>query len=80
LDAAISNVTGISLDVLGGRSLADCTIDERMMWAKGRTTKREEDHVYCLLGIFDVAMPLVYGEGKAKAFRRFYEEISKYSK
>jgi hypothetical protein len=75
-----SNITGISLDVLRGRPLAECTIEERMMWAKSRTTKREEDHVYSLFGIFDVTMPLVYGEGKAKAFRRFYEEISRYSK
>jgi hypothetical protein len=80
LETAISNITDISLDVLRGRPLAECTIEERMMWAKSRTTKREEDHVYSLFGIFDVTMPLVYGEGKAKAFRRFYEEISRYSK
>jgi hypothetical protein len=80
LETAISNVTGISLDVLRGRPLAECTIEERMMWAKARTTKREEDHVYSLLGIFDVTMPLVYGEGKEKAFRRLYEGISRYSK
>ena len=80
LETAIFNVTGISLDVLRGRPLAECTIEERMTWAKTRTTKREEDHVYSLFGIFDVTMPLVYGEGKAKAFRRFYEEISRYSK
>jgi Heterokaryon incompatibility protein (HET) len=75
LETAISNITDISLDVLRGRPLAECTIEERMMWAKSRTTKREEDHVCSLFGIFDVTMPLVYGEGKAKAFRRFYEEI-----
>lgn len=80
LETAISDVTGISLSVLRGRSLAECTIEERLTWAKARTTKREEDHVYCLFGIFDVTMPLVYGEGKAKAFRRFYEELSRYSK
>jgi hypothetical protein len=68
LDAAISNVTGISLDVLRGRSLADYTIEEGMTRAKGRTTKSEEDHVYCLLGIFGVTMPLVYGEAKVKGF------------
>lgn len=80
LETAISNVTGISLDVLRGRALAECTIRERLTWAKTRTTKREEDHVYSLLGIFDVTMPLVYGEGKAKAFRRFHEEILRCSK
>jgi len=80
LETAISNVTGISVEVLRGRPLAECTIEERMTWAKACATKREEDHVYSLFGIFDVTMPLVYGEGKAKAFRRFYEEISRYSK
>jgi hypothetical protein len=80
LETVISTITGISLDVLRGHPLAECTIKERMTWAKTRTTKREEDHVYSLLGIFDVTMPLVYGEGKAKAFRRLHEEISRYSK
>ena len=31
---------------------------------------------YCLLGLFDVAMPLLYGEG-TKAFMRLQEEIMK---
>jgi hypothetical protein len=39
-----------------------------MTWAKGRTTKCEEDHIYGLLGIFDVTMPLVYGESESKRF------------
>ena len=80
LETSIFSATGISLDVLRGRPLADFTIEERLTWAEGRTTKREEDRVYSLFGIFDVTMPLVYGEGKAKALRRFYDEISRYSK
>ena len=47
-----------------------------MSWAAKRTTTRVEDKAYCLLGIFDVAMPLIYGEGP-KAFRRLQEEIMK---
>jgi hypothetical protein len=78
LETAIFNATGISQHVLRGHSLASCSIEERLMWANGRTTKREEDHVYSLLGIFDVTMPLIYGEGKARAFRRFHEEVVKY--
>ncbi|KAF9873550.1 het domain protein [Colletotrichum karsti] len=46
----------------------------RMSWAAGRVTTREEDLAYCLLGIFGVSMPLLYGEGK-KAFIRLQEEI-----
>jgi hypothetical protein len=45
-----------------------------MSWAANRDTKRTEDRAYSLLGIFDVTMPLVYGEGE-KAFRRLQEEI-----
>ncbi|KAI0506537.1 heterokaryon incompatibility protein-domain-containing protein [Xylaria bambusicola] len=45
-----------------------------MSWAAGRETSREEDIAYCLMGLFDVNMPLLYGE-KGKAFLRLQEEI-----
>ncbi|KAH7354882.1 hypothetical protein BKA65DRAFT_581488 [Rhexocercosporidium sp. MPI-PUGE-AT-0058] len=45
-----------------------------MSWAAYRETTRIEDTVYCLLGLFDVNMPLLYGE-EEKAFRRLQEEI-----
>ncbi|KAI1372789.1 hypothetical protein F4677DRAFT_431510 [Hypoxylon crocopeplum] len=45
-----------------------------MCWAAGRETTRAEDMAYCLLGIFGVNMPLLYGEGQ-EAFRRIQEEI-----
>ncbi|KAI5857478.1 hypothetical protein GGS23DRAFT_587605 [Durotheca rogersii] len=45
-----------------------------MSWAADRKTSREEDIAYCLLGIFDINMPLVYGEGM-KAFTRLQQEI-----
>jgi hypothetical protein len=48
-----------------------------MSWAETRQTTREEDQAYSLLGIFDVFMPLIYGEGKTNAFKRLHEEISK---
>jgi hypothetical protein len=51
------------------------TVDERMRWAQGRNTKREEDVAYSLLGIFDVQMPLLYGEGREKAWHRLRREI-----
>jgi hypothetical protein len=43
-------------------------------WAAGRQTTRIEDIAYCLLGLFDVNMPLLYGEGH-KAFYRLQEQI-----
>ena len=51
-----------------------------MAWAANRETTREEDMAYSLLGIFDVNMPLIYGEGNEKAFRRLRDEIEKASK
>ncbi|KAL8661766.1 MAG: hypothetical protein Q9168_008351, partial [Polycauliona sp. 1 TL-2023] len=55
------------------------SISERMSWMAGRKTSVEEDAAYCLLGIFDVSMPLLYGEGKERAFLRTQEEILKKS-
>lgn len=50
---------------------------ERMAWAARRTTSRAEDMAYCLMGIFNVNMPLLYGEGGEKASIRLQEEILK---
>jgi hypothetical protein len=49
-----------------------------MSWASCRETTRREDIAYSLLGLFDVNMPLLYGEGD-KAFLRLQEEIMKES-
>lgn len=54
--------------------LAKASIAERMSWASGRNTSREEDIAYCLLGIFGITMSLRYGEGK-HAFVRLQEKI-----
>lgn len=46
------------------------SVAQKMMsWAAGRETTRVEDRVYSLLGIFDINMPLMYGE-KENAFIR----------
>jgi hypothetical protein len=47
-----------------------------MSWVANRETTRPEDMSYCLLGIFNINMPMLYGEG-AKAFQRLQEEIIK---
>ncbi|KAK7995967.1 ankyrin repeat-containing domain protein [Apiospora marii] len=52
------------------------TTAQKMKWAAGRHTSRLEDRAYSLLGIFDVTMPLLYGEGET-AFIRLQEEIIK---
>ncbi|CAO1597001.1 hypothetical protein XANCAGTX0491_000831 [Xanthoria calcicola] len=60
-------------------SVESASISERMSWMAGRKTSVPEDTAYCLLGIFGVNMPLLYGEGKERAFLRLQEEIMRYS-
>ncbi|RMY07246.1 hypothetical protein D0868_05451 [Hortaea werneckii] len=75
----ISRRTQIRPRILRMRSgIQDCSISERMSWAAGRETTRTEDAAYCLMGLFSVNMPLLYGEGR-KAFQRLQEEIMRYS-
>ncbi|KAH7402447.1 hypothetical protein BKA66DRAFT_448776 [Pyrenochaeta sp. MPI-SDFR-AT-0127] len=71
----IHNITGISTDALKGAPLSQFSIEERFSWAARRVTKREEDSAYSLFGIFDVQMPLLYGEGQKKAFIRLRKDI-----
>ncbi|KIM96550.1 hypothetical protein OIDMADRAFT_70621, partial [Oidiodendron maius Zn] len=59
--------------------LPSYTIAAKMSWASRRITSRTEDIAYCLLGIFRVQMPLLYGEGGKNAFIRLQEEIMKES-
>ncbi|EMD93874.1 hypothetical protein COCC4DRAFT_164276, partial [Bipolaris maydis ATCC 48331] len=79
----ISKITGIDEGALGIRRLtwpknrdmlgAYC-VAKKMAWASSRDTTRIEDMAYCLLGMFEINMPLLYGEGD-RAFHRLQEEI-----
>ncbi|KAH8900806.1 HET-domain-containing protein [Thozetella sp. PMI_491] len=71
----ISHITGIHVAFLEGLPLRAASIAEKMSWAADRKTTREEDIAYSLLGIFDVHMPLLYGEGGLNAFFRLQEEL-----
>ena len=79
LERQVHEVTGLAIGALQGNTLFEFSVAERMSWAEKRETKREEDMAYSLLGIFDVHMPLIYGEGMKNAFRRLREEIDKCS-
>jgi len=80
LKQQIHEITGIANSALQGTPLSQFSVDERLSWIERRQTKLEEDKSYSMLGIFDVSMPLIYGEGKEKAFKRLWEEIGKRSK
>jgi hypothetical protein len=72
----IARVTSIPLDILQGSYayLLQYDVEKRLSWAAKRVTTREEDAAYSLLGLFDLHMPLLYGEGRAKAFMRLHRE------
>ena len=75
----ISLRTGIPERVLRNpKTIRTYSVATRMSWASARNTTRPEDRAYSLLGLFDVHMPLLYGEGK-RAFIRLQEEIIKSS-
>jgi len=79
LQVQISEITSIEVDYLSGlKDVHDASIAKRMSWAAERETKREEDVAYCLLGLFSINMPMLYGEGP-RAFLRLQEEIIKRS-
>ncbi|KAH7411490.1 heterokaryon incompatibility protein-domain-containing protein [Cadophora sp. MPI-SDFR-AT-0126] len=74
----ISNITRIPESLIDsyteGPNLDGFSVAQKMSWAAKRQCTRIEDSAYCLLGIFGINMPLLYGEGE-NAFLRFQEEI-----
>lgn len=88
----ISEITCVDTDLLKngndpatlpqGLSMArleQYSIAQRMSWAASRETSRSEDRAYSLLGLFNIVMPLHYGEGAENAFKRLQQEIIKQS-
>jgi len=80
LESQIHDVTGIDVMALRGAPLSQFDIDERFKWAEGRQTTREEDWAYALQGIFDVSLPIMYGEGRDRAVARLKREVNDTSK
>jgi hypothetical protein len=73
LEDTISDVTGITHMFRFGQA----SVAQKMSWASKRETTRIEDMAYCLLGIFDVHMPPLYGEGENAFFRLQVEILRK---
>lgn len=70
IQRTLSEITGI--DDL--RNYKSASVAQKMSWVSLRTTARVEDMAYCMLGIFGVHMPPLYGEGR-NAFRRLRIEL-----
>ncbi|XP_014553192.1 hypothetical protein COCVIDRAFT_29563, partial [Bipolaris victoriae FI3] len=77
LQTMIHEITSIPSEVLNGAPLSRFIINERLRWAEGRKTRRDEDKAYCLQGILDVELAPLYGEGEAGAFKRLIDEVDK---
>ena len=75
LERQIHEITRIAVQALHGTPLSQFSINERFQWAEQRQTMREEDWAYSLLGIFDICIPIMYGEGKKNAVNRLTKEI-----
>ena len=71
----IYEITNIPVEALSGNDLSNFSVDDRFSWAQKRVTTREEDRSYCLLGIFGVHLPLIYGEGDRSALYRLREVV-----
>ncbi|OAQ58116.1 kinesin [Pochonia chlamydosporia 170] len=77
LEKQISEITGIPIAALQGNPLSYFSTEEKLTWMEKRQTTREEDSVYSLLGIFDLHMPAMYGEGRQHALQRLQSEIER---
>ena len=75
-ERVVSKTTGIPVQALRGNSLFSFSVAERRAWAAKRRTTRKEDEAYCLLGLFGVHLPTIYGEGDY-AFVRLEEAIDR---
>jgi hypothetical protein len=80
LKQRIAEMTGISTEALQGQAMSEFTIEDRFSWVAKRQTTKAEDKAYCLLGIFQVSLPLIYGEGQPNAMRRLHKEIEELTK
>ncbi|KAF3763158.1 hypothetical protein M406DRAFT_84049 [Cryphonectria parasitica EP155] len=75
LEMEIHSITKIKIAALRGTPLSQFPTHERMAWFHGRQTTKEEDAAYCLLGIFDVFLPMIYGEGRGNAMSRLLKAV-----
>ncbi|PIL28941.1 hypothetical protein GSI_08988 [Ganoderma sinense ZZ0214-1] len=77
LAAVVEEVSSVLRAVLRKqKAIEDVSVARRMSWAASRVSTRLEDRAYSLLGIFDINMPTLYGEG-GHAFIRLQQEILK---
>lgn len=73
--AVLAQITGIDTGILEhSKDLSAVSVAQKMSWAATRASTRIEDAAYSLMGIFEINMPLLYGE-EDRAFLRLQTEI-----
>jgi hypothetical protein len=75
LQSILSKITGVE----DFKSFETASIAQKMCWMAGRNTTKIEDIAYCMLGLFGVHMPLIYGEGEKAFYRLQLELLQTYS-
>lgn len=66
--ATIEGITGVPRQVLQTGDCHSLSCSHKFYWASKRETTRVEDLAYCLLGIFDINMPLIYARARRPSF------------
>ena len=79
LEKLIREITRIPIQALRGNPFSDFSVAERRKWAAQRQTTEQEDIIYCLLGLCEVSMPSIYGEGKEAALKRLEMTVKGFS-
>ncbi|PPJ51085.1 hypothetical protein CBER1_07909 [Cercospora berteroae] len=67
LNKSIAHITGIPQNIINSsmaHELRAVPVEDKLAWAKKRITTRTEDQAYCLLGLLDVFISPIYGEGE----------------
>ena len=78
LETTVATITGTPESVLYNYDRSKSfSVEERLTWIAGRETTRGEDMSYSTLGMFDVTMPVIYGEGAETARQRLLQKVSK---
>lgn len=80
MSSILRDITGIPEGVLLNpqTNLRNTCIAQKMFWASRRQTTRVEDRAYSLIGLFDISLPILYGEG-LRSFARLQEEVIRQS-
>jgi hypothetical protein len=70
----LEDATGIDAGTLVAFRPGMTNAREKLQWVSTRVTTLEEDVAYSLFGIFDISLPVIYGE-KQNALGRLLQEI-----